>query len=662
VRLAPTLATLSNFERCSGAVTSMSTTAGQRIFQTRRSCNAARHGRRGLGIPWLLLCLATTTASLAQVNDEGPSSAVDNPSASTPTPRTPTARRAKADSAKDAKKEQTEAKTRGSKRATQTESSASAASVQIGPPRPPDDADVATAEATPAVSAAATALSVASSPAATAAAPASAVVEVATAPASGAAVAAEGTKRYDVAEVKIRDVLILRLKLEDGGLVPAERAKRATRAIQAALEDANPGTARTEARQDRALLFVGSRPIVELTRADADAIGEGSLDLFAASAAAKVNDVLESERQRSRVSRSALSIAVVVASALAVLYVLRLFAMLARKLREFVHLHPERIPAIHLRSIEVVGPHVLRSGIVVGVGVVKLLMQFGLIFAWLLFSLSLFDATRSMTGKLTALITTPLSALATRFAALLPLLLLTTIGTVVLVVLLRFVALFFGGVERRETELHWLRPELAAPTSLLIRIGLVVVSLLLFAPLVTGNVDGSLARVGMLALVAIAAATTPLAANIVVGLVTLYGGRLKLGDAVRIGEHSGVLSAVDLIELHLTTDRGRQLRVPHLVTLVRPLVVAGTDTFAEHRLRVTAEARFDQLLEIFGTAQVFSHPAAVRLVKIEGTLTSVELTPRRFDATVEQQLLVEVARELAAKQLRLVLAEWQPSA
>ncbi|HEY5960028.1 MAG TPA: hypothetical protein VIV60_25925, partial [Polyangiaceae bacterium] len=466
---------------------------------------------------------------------------------------------------------------------------------------------------------------------------------------------------YDPVEVRIRDVLILRLKLEDGGLIPSERAKRATRAIEAALADTSPDTVRTELRQDRALLFVGKRPIVELTRADAEVIGEGSLELFAASAAARVSDVLENERQRSAWTHGVFNITLVVFLAVVVAYALRLLGGLTRRIREFVRRNPDHIPAIRLRSIEVVGPHLLRSGIVVGLGVLKLLLQVSLIFAWLLFSSSLFDMTRGMTDKLTTLVLAPLSGLATRFAALLPLLLLTTIALVVLVVLLRFVTLFFLGVERRETELSWLRPELAAPTSLLIRIGMVVLSLLVLAPLVTGNAEGSLARVGMLCLVAIGLATTPLAANVIVGLVTIYGARLKLGDELQVGEYTGTLVAVDLVELRLTSKRGRELRVPHLVTLVRPIVVAASQTPAR-QLIVTAEAPIERLVVVFADEGVVSHTEGVSVVRLEGSLTTMGLSPKRAGEAIEQQLFAIVARVLEANQVRLVLAEWRDRA
>lgn len=482
------------------------------------------------------------------------------------------------------------------------------------------------------------------------------------APSVAAPAASAASVEYDLVDVKVRDTVILRLKLADGGLVPEERARRATRAVEAALAEGKTDTVRTELRQDHVMLFIGERPIVELTRLDAEVIGEGSLEMFAASAAAKIRDLLETERQRSIVAHNAFNVALVVMLGVAALYALRLLGALARRIREFVRLNPDRIPAIRLRSIEVIGPHVLRSGIVVGLGVVKLLLQLTLIYAWLLFSSSMFDATRGMTGQLTALVLAPLSGLATRFVALLPVLLLTTIGVVVLVVLLRFVSLFFAGVERRETELGWLPPELAAPTSLLIRIGLVVVSLLLLAPLLTGNTDGSLARVGMLSVTAIALATTPFLSNIVVGLVTLYGGRLRLGHEIRVGSHAGRLVSVDLVELRLITHSGGELRIPHLVTLVHPISVQATPARSVRRLAVTAEATVERLMEVLMGQAPLDDLAALEIVKLETNAVTAELMPKDAGLATEQRLLVEVAKVLEANQVRLILAEWRPLA
>jgi hypothetical protein len=464
----------------------------------------------------------------------------------------------------------------------------------------------------------------------------------------------------------VRDVLVLKLKLADGGLLPEERAKRAKRAIEASLVDSKIETVRTELHGGRALLFVGNRPIVELTAADAEAMGEGSLELYTASAAAKVRDLLESERRQSVVANTVLD--VVLAGALAVLVVLALRALggLSRRAQRFIELNPERIPALHLRSIEVVRPHVLRSGLVVGVGILKLILQFALVYAWLVFASSLFDVTRGLAERLTSLVLSPLTGLMTRLAALLPLVLVTAIAIAVLLVLLRFVQLLFAAVARGETELSWLRPELAAPTSLLIRIGLIAASLLFLAPVVTGNLDGALTRLGLLFVVTVALASTPLLANVVVGLVTLYGARLSEGDLVQMGGEGplrfrGKVHSIGLIEMTLRTESGQDVRIAHLTALFRPLIVIGQGSKGlEQGLRIEAEAKPERLVEVLGQLIVDRKlDAYVQLETLQANTCVAELRLSVENIAQKQAILIAVGRTLSDAGIGLVLAEWR---
>jgi hypothetical protein len=464
----------------------------------------------------------------------------------------------------------------------------------------------------------------------------------------------------------VRDVLVLRLKLADGGLSPEERAKRAKRAIEASLVESKIESVRSELHGGRALLFIGNRPIVELTAADAEVMGEGSLEIYTASAAAKVRDILENERRQSVVANSVLNFVLVGALAVGVVLALRLLSGLSRKAQRFIEENPERIPALHLRSIEVIRPHVLRSGLVVGVGVLKLILQFALVYSWLVFTSSLFEATQGLADKLTSLVISPLAGLMTRLAALLPLFLVTVIAVAVLVVLLRFVQLFFAAVERRETELSWLRPELATPTSLMIRIGIVAASLLFLAPVVTGNLDGALSRLGLLFVVTIALASTPLLANVVVGLVTLYGARLIRGDLVQIGEarqgtFRGRVQSIGLIEIRLRSESGQEVRVAHLTALCRPMIVLGHGAERVKRaLFVESEAKPERVVEVLG--QVISDrtlAAEIRILRIRGNAVCAELRLITESASHEQAILIAVSRALTDAEIGLVLAEWQ---
>ena len=485
-------------------------------------------------------------------------------------------------------------------------------------------------------------------------------------PLSSAAAAAIALKSFPVAEVKVRDVLVLRLKLTDGGLVPAERAKRATRAIEAALVEGAVQTVRTEMRQDRALLFVGPRPIVELTRADAEALGEGSLELFATSAAEKIRDLLDSERRQSVVMKTLLNLAIVGALAYGVVIALRLLSNLARKIQHYIHQNPERIPAIRLQSIEVIGPPVLRSTFLIGIGVTKLFFQFALVYTWIVFASSRFDVTNGLASRLTSLVLSPVAGLMTRLAALLPLLLVIAIAAAGLFVVLRFVELFFIAVHRKETELTWLKPELAAPTSLLIRIGAIVLSLLFLGPVVTGSIDGALTRLGMLCVVTVAAASIPLLANSTVALLTLYGSRFSEGDTVEFYGLSkpvlrGRIKKLGLLELTMLSDHGHEVRIAYLTTLLRPIsVIAPGAHRSAHILVVEAKADPLKLVEsLNGFVESERLAATVHLTKITADFACAELRSVGESEVKRQAILVGVARALSAANLSLVLAEWQ---
>ena len=143
----------------------------------------------------------------------------------------------------------------------------------------------------------------------------------------------------------------------------------------------------------------------------------------------------------------------------------------------------------------------------------RIIAQIGVIYAWIIITLSLFEATRGYTERLTGFVLTPLSALMGRIAVALPLVVIAVITALVVGVALRFVRLFFGSLARGETTLGLLPRDLAVATGILVRFGMVVVTLVVAAPLITGTDDGAISRAGVIALVALALASTPLLAT-----------------------------------------------------------------------------------------------------------------------------------------------------
>ena len=69
------------------------------------------------------------------------------------------------------------------------------------------------------------------------------------------------------------------------------------------------------------------------------------------------------------------------------------------------------MPSLKVREIEVVAANLVRGGLEVGLSGAKLVAQIAIVYAWIIIALSLFDATRGYTERLTGFVLTPVSAL-----------------------------------------------------------------------------------------------------------------------------------------------------------------------------------------------------------------------------------------------------------
>jgi hypothetical protein len=166
--------------------------------------------------------------------------------------------------------------------------------------------------------------------------------------------------------------------------------------------------------------------------------------------------------------------------------------------------------------------------------------------------------------------------------------------------------------------------------------------------------------------VTVALASTPMLANVTVGLVTLYGARLTEGDFVQVGGGGklglrGRVKSLGLLEISLISEDGHEVRVAHLTALLRPLTVMGHGNVADVRgLFVEAESEPSRLVEVLErVAKERSGNAIVRLTKLAGQTSCAEIVLGEENNTGRQQLLIDVGRALSAAGLTLVLVEWR---
>jgi small-conductance mechanosensitive channel len=394
-------------------------------------------------------------------------------------------------------------------------------------------------------------------------------------PAPGSSAAPTPAPAGSAAPVRLHDVTVFGVQVARAGQSAEQRAAAASAVLRKAMDEGASTEVRVEERGDAAVVFLGTKPVIELGNEDATAAGAPSLKVHAAAVANQLREAIRAEQSKSATLMTILSLALVIFSGMVAIFLVRRAGDMTDRARGWIADNPERIPAIRLRSIEVIRPASLRAALTIGLSASKALVQIGVAYGWLLLTLSLFDATRGYAERLTGFVFGPLYGMVARIVGSLPLLVVAAIATVALVVLVRFVGLFFDSVARGETVLEWLPADLAAPTSLLARAAVVLLFFVLAAPLVSGSDDGALTRAGTVALVALGLAATPLLSCAAVGVTVVYGRRLRIGDWADVGGRSGLVRAITLLEVWLEDEQGGEVRVPHLLGLVHPTRVRG---------------------------------------------------------------------------------------
>jgi small-conductance mechanosensitive channel len=419
--------------------------------------------------------------------------------------------------------------------------------------------------------------------------------------------------------VRLGDRVVFSLRVGHGQVSADERARSASAALERLRDAGSSPSFRFEVSREVAVVYGGAAPILQLYPEDAVAAGDSSLRIHAASVTAKIADAFRWEGRRQVITSTLLSISLLLVSGLIALWLVRKATYIIDRGRRWLKEHPQRVPALRVASLELVRPASVRTGLSVALGLARFLTQIGILYGWLLLALSLFDATRGYGERLTGYVLTPLGALVGRIGLAIPIALVATLALVAVLILLRFIRLFFASVASGETYLTLVPPDVAVATGVLVRVGIVVVVLLLASPLITGNDDGSLSRAGLAALVAVAVACTPVLACVAAGMPVVYGRRLQPGDYVELGRRSGQVKSVDLLDVKLVDEIGCEVRVPHLAQLFQPTRVLGRVPLST--LTVTVDPRHKQsevralLLE---RARRFGPSSSVLLEQLDG--------------------------------------------
>lgn len=451
-------------------------------------------------------------------------------------------------------------------------------------------------------------------------------------PPSETAVASEAVPVavHPPAELRFHDRTLFVIRAARGELLPADRARAASRALKSAVavgEGEEIAKAHSEVNGSLVVVYVGTTPILSLGPDDAALAGEPSASVVAAAVETRIADALAAERKRSAIATTVFSLSLVVFSALIAFLVLRRLDDLAGTLRARFRQENERMSGIRIGDVELLSAGASRGFLSAVITLGYRLFQLALVYGWLVFALSLFATTRPYTARLTGFVIEPIGALALRVGESLPIVVVLAIAAAAMSILVRFAGLFFESVAFGKTHLEWLPPELARPVSVLVRAGIVIAGVVFGSPLLTGAADGALARAGMVVFVSLALSMIPVLASAAIGTVLIFGRRVRHGEHVEIGAHSGRVVEVGLLDTKLADGAGCELRVPHFYTLTHAIRHHGFDRKVSLDLVLASDVEPPRAMEVMlAAARELSPAARVEVLRIDAAGAAYRVT------------------------------------
>ncbi len=193
-----------------------------------------------------------------------------------------------------------------------------------------------------------------------------------------------------------------------------------------------------------------------------------------------------------------------------------------------------------------------RSAVIVVLALVYLQYLFGL-----------FPYTRPVATGVTGYVVGPLETMWASFVSKLPDLIFLAILVWVVRIILRMIRRFFEAVEQGRIQLPNFDQEWAAPTYKLVRPMVIAFAIVVGYPYIPGSGSEAFKGVSLFLGIVFSLGSSSFIANMIAGYSMTYRRAFKLGDLVRIGEVTGVVSAVRLQVTHVRTIKNEEVVMPN---------------------------------------------------------------------------------------------------
>jgi len=338
------------------------------------------------------------------------------------------------------------------------------------------------------------------------------------------------------------------------------RAVGANRAI-------SPDSIKTLVTPLATFVHAGDTRILGVTEADAQLEGL-TPEILAEVLRRRVVGAVVAYRQDREPARMRQNITGALVATIALVLFLALGSRVFRALRDVVHRkYHDRVRDVRIQTLEVVRGEQLWAAMQYIVRFAGAALAVFAGYVWLNFVLLLFPGTRAVGNDLSGMLLRPLATMGTGIVQFIPNFIFLVILVMVARFALRFNRAFFQRVGSGQIAVEGFDSEWSQATEKILRFMIVVFSLIIAYPYIPGSGSEAFKGIGLLLGLMFSLGSPSVIGNLVAGLSLAFRRAFRIGDRVKIGEHSGFVSEVRLLTTYIRSFKNEQIVIPNSIIL-----------------------------------------------------------------------------------------------
>lgn len=226
-----------------------------------------------------------------------------------------------------------------------------------------------------------------------------------------------------------------------------------------------------------------------------------------------------------------------------------------------------RIPSIRIQRLELLAADRLTDTLIGIARVLRVVAVIVVLYIFVPLVLSFFPWTRNLSRRIVQYVLDPLQNFGEAFVNYLPNLFTIAVIVAVIYYTLKFIHLFFAGIERGAIAFPGFYREWAEPTYKIVRFLVIIFGVIVIYPYLPGSDTAAFKGISVFVGIIISFGSSSAIANVVAGVVMTYMRPFQIGDRVRISDTVGDVVGKTLLVTRVRTTKNVDITVPNSMVL-----------------------------------------------------------------------------------------------